>query len=240
MNNLPETAMVMAAGLGLRMRPLSDLPKPMIPVAGISLIDRTLDWLAASGVKRAVVNTHYRAEIIKEHLSQRKKPAITISHEKELLETGGGIVKAMPLLGNTPFFSVNSDVICLDGAKPALARLAAQWSESLDALLLLQTVDKAVGYDGLGDFFMDEKGLLTWRGDKPSAPYVFTGVQLLHPRLFRNAPTGKFSLTLLYDRALTTPHTSKIAGIVHDGAWLHVGSPDGVHQAEAFLQKHAR
>ncbi len=229
-------AMVMAAGLGLRMRPLSDLPKPLIPIAGKPLIDHALDWLAASGVTEAVVNTHYRADLVRGHLASRNAPRILFSQEDVLLETGGGICKALPLLGGEPFFSINSDTMCLDGRTPALHRLHKQWdSRTMDALLLLQPVETATGYEGKGDFFLHPDGILERRGEKPKAPYVFTGVQILHPRLFAGAPSGPFSLNLLYDRAMQAGNAPRIRGLVHDGHWLHVGDPEGVRKAEAFL-----
>lgn len=229
--------MVMAAGLGKRMRPLTDaIPKPMVAVAGVPLIDRTLDWLAASGIREAVVNTHYKAPMLEAHLQPRRHPRIHISREEVLLETGGGVRKAMPLLGSQPFFVCNSDVVCLDGATPALDRMRARWDDAaMDVLLLLHPVEKAVGYDGAGDFFIEGNGALRRRGAEPRAPYVFTGVQLLHPRLFRHAPAAEiFSLNVLYDAALAmTP--PRIGALVHDGDWLHVGDLAGLAAAEKHL-----
>lgn len=229
--------MVLAAGLGTRMRPLTNTkPKPLIEVAGITLLDRVLDWMAAAGITETVVNTHYLAPQIEAHVQSRTTPHIILSSEADqLLETGGGIAKALPHLGDTPFFSANSDTICLDGETPALARMAQGWDDaSMDALLLLHPVEKAIGFEGPGDFSMGANGELTRRGTNPSAPYVFTGVQLLHPRLFRNLPTGPFSMNLLYDRALT-----RVRGLVHDGNWLHVGDPQGLADAESWLKTHA-
>lgn len=238
MKKMPTHAMVMAAGLGLRMRPLSDLPKPMIPVAGVPLIDRTLDWVVASGVQHAVVNTHYRADVMEAHLQQRDAPEITISHEDELLETGGGIVKALPHLGRMPFFAINSDTICVDGAKPALKCMAEMWDSSrMDILMLLHPTEQAVGYDGEGDFSLDSAGHLQRRKNNQSAPYVFTGVQLLNPDLFRDAKEEKFSLNVFYDKALQAQPEPRIFGLVHDGAWLHVGNPQGVTQAESYFEQ---
>lgn len=235
---MPDTAMVMAAGLGLRMRALSDLPKPLIMVGGVSLLDRTLDWLSDSGIGKAVVNTHYHADLVQQHLAKRTKPKVVLSHEEELLETGGGIVKALPLLGTEPFFSTNSDVICLDGPEPTLKRMSDTWdSKTMNALLLLQPVERSVGYEGAGDFFLGKGGKLTRRGNKERAPYVFTGIQLLHPRLFNDLPAGRFSLNVLYDRLLSQSEGPGIFGLVHNGAWLHVGNPQGVTQAEQYLQQ---
>lgn len=230
-------AMVMAAGLGTRMRPLTDhRPKPLVPVAGVTLIDRTLDWLAASGVDEAVVNTHYKADMLEAHLANRRAPVIRISREEVLLETGGGVKKAMPMLGDQPFFVVNSDVICLDGNVPALQRLRVAWDEAaMDVLLLLHPVAQAVGYQGEGDFFL-EGSIPMRRAAATAAPYVFTGVQLLHPRLFALAPAQEiFSLNVLYDIALAA-RPPRMAAMVHDGHWLHIGDPEGVRQAEDFLK----
>lgn len=236
---MPTKAMLLAAGLGTRMKPLTDhMPKPMVPVCGVSLVDRVLDWMARAGIEEAVVNTHYMAAMLQAHLTARSgPPAIHISHEELLLETGGGINKALPLLGTEPFFSANSDTLCIDGAVPALARLAAAWNDdAMDALLLLHPREKATGYDGKGDFFLDSQGLRR-RGEAPQAPYVFTGVQLIHPRLFDSAPEGAFSMNLLYNRHIAPDGSLKrITGIVHDGHWLHVGDPAGLAQAEQWLR----
>jgi N-acetyl-alpha-D-muramate 1-phosphate uridylyltransferase len=226
-------AMVMAAGLGTRLRPLTlSRPKPMVQVAGKMLVDYALDMLAAHEVQRTVVNTHYLAEMLESHLKMRATPHILISREEEVLETGGGILKALPLLGDSPFFVMNSDVICVDNAgASSLQQLAQHWqNENMDALLLLHPVEKAIGYDGAGDFFLERNGVLTRRAGQPSAPFVFTGVQLLHPRLLAGAPRGKFSLNLLYDRDLT-----RIRGLVHQGDWLHVGDAAGLAKAEAYF-----
>lgn len=232
MSAMPN-AMVLAAGLGKRMRPLTDgIPKPLVPVAGVALIDRALDWLAVSGVKEVVVNTHYKAQMLESHLAARQRsPRIRLSHEETLLETGGGIKKALPLLGDI-FFSLNSDALCIDGSAPALHRLLAQWDEhAMDALLLLVPLESASGYDGAGDFFIETNGLLKRRGDQPRAPLVFTGIQLMHRRLFDGAPEGPFSLNLLYDCNLP-----RIRALVHDGSWLHIGDPAGLEKAEAFFR----
>ena len=236
---MTHVCMVMAAGLGLRMRPVTDLPKPLVTIAGKPLIDYTLDWLADAGIGDAVVNTHYKADMLQAHLAKRTMPKIHISHEHVLLETGGGIKKALPLLGNGFFFSTNSDVICIDGKRPALHRLQeAQAAMDVDAVLLLHPVEKAIGYPGKGDFFLDDEGVLTRRGDKPSAPYVFCGVQILHAKLFENVPEGAFSLNVLYDRLMGQGNAPRIRGIVHDSDWLHVGDPEGVKLAEAYFTAH--
>jgi N-acetyl-alpha-D-muramate 1-phosphate uridylyltransferase len=228
----------MAAGLGLRMRPLTEtMPKPMIAVGGVPMIDRALDWLASSGVTEAVVNTHYKAEMMEAHLSRRTRPRVRISREEVLLETGGGIKKALPMLGKEPFFSLNSDAICLDGATPALTRLRQAWrDETMDALLLVQPLERAIGYDGKGDFMVDDLGAIRRRGGSNRAPYVFTGVQILHPRLFADAPEGAFSLNVLYNLAIRADGAlDRVRAVVHDGDWLHIGDPEGLKKAEAFF-----
>jgi len=235
---MPTKAMLLAAGLGKRMRPLTnDIPKPLIPVAGKTLIDRSLDWLAASGIQETVVNTHYKAQMLEAHIATRKHPLVHISREDMVLETGGGIKKALPFFGDTPFFSANSDAICVDGKIPALHRLWQAWDDNrMDALLLLHPVSDAVGYEGAGDFFFDE-GCLRRRMIQPAAPLVFTGVQLLHPRLFKHAPDGAFSLNILYNRIISADGIlTRVTGIVHDGAWLHVGDPAGLTACESFLK----
>jgi MurNAc alpha-1-phosphate uridylyltransferase len=236
---MPKKAMLLSAGLGTRMRPLTDSkPKPLIPVSGVTLIDRALDWFANAGIEETVVNTHYKAEMIEAHVTKRTRPRVQISYEEMVLETGGGIKKALPFFGNAPFFSANSDVICLDGKTPALHRLWQAWDDaSMDALLLLHPVSEAVGYDGKGDFFL-EQGRLRRRLNHPTAPLVFTGAQLLHPRLFRDAPEGPFSLNVLYNRGMAEDGAlARVSAIVHDGAWLHVGDPQGLAKAEAFLRR---
>jgi MurNAc alpha-1-phosphate uridylyltransferase len=231
----PRRAMVLAAGLGLRLRPITEnIPKPLVPLAGRTLLDRALDALDAAGVEAAVVNSHYLGAMIEAHLAGRARPRIVLSAEEELLETGGGVARALPHLGAAPFYVINADIAWTDGATPALARLADAWrDEAMDALLLLHPVDDATGYDGSGDFFLRDEGALERRGDAARAPYVFTGVQILHPRLFVDAPDGPFSLTVLYDRAR---ETGRLAGIVHDGDWHHIGTPAGLAEASARLE----
>lgn len=229
-----ERAMVLAAGRGVRLRPLTDhLPKPLVPVGGVAMLDRALDALTRAGVSQAVVNVHHLAPQIEARLAKRKQPAIRISREDELLETGGGIAKAIFHFGVEPFFAVNADIVWLDGQTPALARLAEAWDgERMDALLLVQPVARAVGYEGAGDFMLAGDGRLERRGAAPSAPFVFAGVQILHPRLFEGAPAGAFSLNVLYDRA---HGAERLFGLVHDGGWLHVGTMDGLAAAERAL-----
>jgi MurNAc alpha-1-phosphate uridylyltransferase len=225
-------AMVLAAGLGLRLRPITlTTPKPLVEVAGRSMLDRALDHLAAAGVDEIVVNTHWLGERIAAHLAGR--PGITLSPEADLLETGGGVARALPLLGAQRFFVVNADIVWTDGAVPALARLQQAWDEAaMDALLLLLPRERAVGYDGRGDFLIGADGRPSRRGEAASAPLLFTGVQILHPRLFAGAPAGRFSLNLLYDRALAE---GRLGAIVHDGGWFHVGTPEALPEVEALV-----
>lgn len=230
----PKTAMVLAAGLGTRLRPITDsLPKPLVRVAGRPLIDWVLDRLVAAGVARAVVNTHYRAEMIVEHLGRRRDIEILFSHEPEILETGGGIWKALPLLGRDPFLSVNAKILWLNGREDAIHRLAGAWDEAeTDGVLLLQPTVTAVGYDGPGDFILGPDGRIRRRKELEVAPFLFSGLQILHPRLFAGAPDGFFSLNLLYDRAI---EAGRLYGIRHDGDWYHVSTPRHLAEVEARL-----
>jgi MurNAc alpha-1-phosphate uridylyltransferase len=227
-------AMVLAAGLGLRMRPITlTTPKPMVAVVGRTMLDRALDHLAEAGVSDIVVNTHWLAERIRAHLAVR--PGVTLSHEDELLETGGGVAQALPLLGAEAFYVVNSDIIWTNGGTPALRRLADVWDDGrMDALLLLQPTAGAVGYEGPGDFFLDPTGVPRRRSGREVAPTLFSGVQILHPRLFEGAPSGRFSLNVLYDRAL---EAGRLFAIVHDGRWFHVGTPEALPEVEARLRE---
>ncbi len=233
-----ERGMVLAAGLGLRMRPITEtLPKPLVAVAGRSLLDRALDHFAAAGLSLAVVNTHYRAEQIVAHVAARQRagtpPEIVLSHEPDLLETGGGVVKALDKLGPAPFIVVNSDAMWLNGPEPALRRLIRAWDTSaMDALLMVASIPGTLGYDGRGDFFLDHRGLLRRRAEREIAPFLFTGLQILHPKLFAGEPIAKFSLNRLYDKALAA---GRLKGLRHDGGWFHVGDPAGLAAVEARL-----
>jgi MurNAc alpha-1-phosphate uridylyltransferase len=236
MSAMPKTAMVLAAGLGTRMRPISDtLPKPLLELGGKTLLDHALDRLVLAGIERAVVNVHYKAELIEARLAARTQPQIDISREEELLETGGGVLKALPRLGAF-FFVVNSDVLWLDGKDYALHRLAGAFDEKrMDAVLLLQRTTHAIGYEGRGDYFLDSLGDPRRRGEQEIAPYIFTGVQLLHRRLFDGVGEKRFSLNRLYDKANST---GRLHAIVHDGEWYHVGTPDGLAATRARLSSH--
>lgn len=234
---MPETAMVMAAGFGKRLRPFTDkVPKPLTKVLGVPLIDVALNRLAAAGVKRAVVNLHHLGEQIREHLKDRKAPEILFSEEEEILETGGGIVKAMPLLGDKPFFTVNAKIIWLNGKTDCLVRLAQMFDpERMDALLLLQPTVTAVGYNGMGDFIMAPGGTLMRKKEREVAPFLYAGIQLCHPRLFRDTPKGAFSTNLVWDRAM---EEGRLHGIRHDGEWYHVSTPEHLQEVERNLTFH--
>ncbi|MCW5774593.1 MAG: nucleotidyltransferase family protein [Rhodospirillaceae bacterium] len=227
--------MVLAAGLGLRMRPITEkMPKPLVAVAGRTLLDRALDHYAEAGLARAVVNTHYLADQIASHVQARTRPEIALSHEPVLLETGGGVLNALPLLGEAPFFVANSDAFWLNGPVPALSRLARAWDDAaMDALLLVAIVPGTLGYEGRGDFFMDGSGRLRRRAERDVAPFLFTGVQILHPRLFAGEAPGKFSLNRVYDKARAA---GRLFGLRHDGAWFHVGDPAGLAAVETRLK----
>jgi len=232
---MPRTAMVLAAGLGERMRPLTErLPKPLVPVAGKPLLDHVLDRLATQGVERVVVNVHHLADLIERHVASRKTPQIVISDERaKLLDTGGGVVKALPKLGTGPFFHINSDTIWIDGVRPNLERLAEAFDpDSMDALLLLAAANNSIGYSGRGDFLMDADGRLTKRPESEIAPFVYAGAALLRPELFKDAPDGAFSLTRLFDRAA---ETGRLHGLRLEGVWMHVGTPGAIAQAEAAI-----
>lgn len=239
--SVPHTAMVLAAGLGTRLRPLTDhTPKPLIPVAGRTLLDRCLDRLAEAGVQRTVVNIHWLGHQIREHLKARRDLQIVISDETDrLLETGGGIAKALPLLGDAPFIAVNADLIWRDeGGETAVQRLATAFDPvTMDGLLLLQPRETANGHGGPGDFALETDGRLRRRGTQATAPYVYTGVQILQPALFRDAPAGAFSLNILYDRAIAA---GRLYGIVHRGGWMDVGTHDGLKHAETVLHGEKR
>jgi N-acetyl-alpha-D-muramate 1-phosphate uridylyltransferase len=236
MKDTPHTAMVLAAGLGTRMRPVTEsLPKPLVPVRGRPLIDHVLDRLVAAGVRRVVVNMHYMADAIERHLRARGDVEIRFSREDNLLDTGGGVAKALPLLDER-FYVVNSDVIWLDGKMAALARLARAFDPARhDAVLLLQRTTSAVGYDGPGDFMLDPAGHLGRRPEGAITPYLFAGLQLLDWRLFDHAPAGAFSMNVLWDQAIAE---GRGKGIVHDGEWFHVGTPSGLAITEARLNTH--
>jgi len=229
-----DTAMVLAAGLGTRMRPLTnDRPKPLVPVGGKMLLDHALDRLEEAGIAKAVVNVHYFAHSVEEHVKGRTAPAVTISDERDvLLETGGGMVKAQGQLAD-PFFCVNSDNVWLDGPTDAFAQLSAVWDpERMDALLLLVSHTRASNFRGKGDFHMDGKGRLSRRRSGRIAPFIFTGVQLVSKRLLREAPEGPFSTNVLWDRAI---EEGRLFGVAFTGLWFEVGDPQAIPPTEAAL-----
>lgn len=230
-------AMVLAAGLGTRMRPLTyATPKPLVEVAGKPLIDWALDALARAGVTDAVVNLHHLGEQIETHMASRTAPNVTFVREHPVLETGGGVENALAHLGSGPFFVANSDGLWLDAPHepPALARLAAAWDDAaMDGLLLLHDPGHAFGYDGPGDFVIGTGGRLARRHDGDAPAMVFTGVQLLHPRLFDDAPGGAYSLNVLYDRALAA---GRLYGLEHSGEWHHVGTIAALEHSDAHIR----
>ena len=232
---MPKSAIVLAAGLGTRMRPYNGaIPKPLVKVGGKSLIDYSLDRLADAGVERAVVNVHHLADALERHLAARKEPQIVISDERgALLGTGGGIAKALPKLGHAPFFLVNSDTLWLDGVRPNFIRLAEAFDAgTMDALLLLASTAGSIGYEGTGDYAMLPDGRLRRRAEREVVPFVYAGASILSPALFADAPSGDFPLTLLFDRA---GQSGRLFGLRLEGVWMHVGTPEAVAEAEAAL-----
>ncbi|WP_442865054.1 nucleotidyltransferase family protein [Bosea sp. NBC_00550] len=225
--------MVLAAGLGQRMRPITDtLPKPLVQIGGKAMLDHMLDRLADAGVEEAVVNVHHLAGQVEARLADRSQPRITISDERaELLETGGGVKKALPLLGAAPFFHVNSDALWRETGRPAMQAMVEAWEpERMDMLLLLADRQTSIGFDGAGDFFLGDDGRLARRGSAASAPWVYAGVAILKTELFADTPDGPFSLNLLFDRAIAR---GRLFGERLEGRWLHVGTPDAIAPAEA-------
>ncbi|KFC70726.1 Nucleotidyl transferase [Bosea sp. LC85] len=225
-------AMVLAAGIGQRMRPITDsLPKPLVRIGGKAMLDHALDRLAEAGVTEAVVNVHHLAEQIEAHLAGRTHPRIVISDERdELLETGGGVKKALLLLGTEPFFHVNSDSLWSETGISNIAAMAEAWAPAaMDMLMLLARREDSVGFDGAGDFFQDADGRLTRRGQAPNAPVVYAGVIIMKPEIFADTPEGSFSLNLLFDRLIAR---KRLFGHVLQGQWLHVGTPEAIAPAE--------
>lgn len=233
----PHAAFVLAAGLGKRMRHLThDIPKPMVPLNGIPLIDRVLDKIEAAGIPRAVVNVHYMADILEAHLANRAHPAITISNERGLLlETGGGVIKAWPHLGEAPFLIHNSDSVWIERATQNLAALCAAWNPgTMDSLMLLAPLADSLGYDGDGDFDLRPSGQLSRRKPGTKSPYVFAGVSIAHPRMFDGAPQGAFSLNTVWDKSIAQ---GRVYGVRLDGIWMHVGTPEAVLEAERRMDR---
>jgi MurNAc alpha-1-phosphate uridylyltransferase len=233
-----RTAMVLAAGYGARMRPLTDtMPKPLVKLAGRALIDHVLDRLAGVGVETAIVNVHYLPEQVEAHMQERsgRAPKTIISDERDLLlDTGGGARKALPELGGGPFFIHNSDSVWAEGAAPALPHMLRLWNpEHMDCLLLLAPMSTSLGYHARGDFDMAPDGRLTRRGERQVVPFAFAGVSLCEAKLFDDAPDGPFSLNLLWDQALAK---GRLYGVRLDGRWMHVGTPEALAEAEASFE----
>lgn len=232
----PTTAMVLAAGLGVRMRPLTNTkPKPLVPVAGKTLLDHGLDKLAEAGVQKAVVNVHYLPDQIISHVAGRKQPRIVISDERDvILGTGGAVVRALPELGDKPFYHLNADTMWIDGVCSNLARLADSFDPArMDILLLMAPTAGSIGYSGSGDYAMLPDGSLRRRKEREVVPFVYAGAAIMSPAIFADAPKGEFSLTKNFDRA---NEQGRLFGLRLDGTWMHVGTPDAVQAAErAFL-----
>lgn len=241
----PDAAFVLGAGLGSRMRHLTQtVPKPLVKLKGIALIDRVLDRIAEAGIPRAIVNVHYLADVLEAHLAQRTHPTITISNERDtLLETGGGVLRALPLLGPQPFLIHNSDTVWIEGIGRNLERLCAAWNpDTMDSLMLLAPTGGSIGYDGNGDFDMNANGALTRREQNRQSAFVFAGVSIAHPRLFAGYPTGqlapRISLNAVWNQAIAK---GRLHGLRLDGTWMHVGDPQAVIEAERLMDlEHAR
>ncbi|MBV8799720.1 MAG: nucleotidyltransferase family protein [Alphaproteobacteria bacterium] len=227
--------MILAAGLGTRMRPLTNTtPKPLVKVAGRALIDHAIDRLKDAGVTTIIVNVHYHAEQLRNHLAKRDDVEIRISDETDtILGTGGGIVRALPHFEGEPFFLHNSDSIWAEGYGRALERLKTRWNaDEMDSLLLMASLVTSMGYEGRGDFLMDSEGRLTSVPEGRLSPFAYVGASILHPRLFEGAPRGAFHLLQLWERAM---EQGRLFGVRLDGVWMHVGTPEALKEAEAFL-----
>jgi MurNAc alpha-1-phosphate uridylyltransferase len=237
MIRVPDVAMVLAAGLGTRMRPLTDqVPKPLVKLCGKALIDHALDRIHDAGIGRAVVNVHYLADQIEAHLKRRAAPSIVISDERDqVLDTGGGVVRALPLLGSKPFLIHNSDSVWIEGVGSNIERLINAWDpDRMDSLMLLAVGSLSVGYEGDGDFELAPDGRISRRAEHRQSAFVFTGVSIAHPRMFEGAPVGRFSLNRLWDRAI---EQGRLFGIRMDGTWMHVGTSDALEDAERRIKR---
>lgn len=239
MTDYPQKAFVLAAGLGVRMRPLTDhCPKPLLKVDGVPMIDRALEALEQAGVTQCVVNLHYLPHMLEEHLRGRKGAIeIIISHEQELLETGGGVARMLDVFQDEPFYVLNGDVIWQDGDQPALKRLAHAWDDAqMDALLLLHPIEKLQSFDGRGDYYLPgDFGAIEFVHHSQKAPNtIFAGPRLVHPRLFAGAGAGHYSFLSLFHAAEAK---GRLYGLKHDGDWYHVGTPEELEQAESAIRK---
>jgi len=231
----PRAAMLLAAGLGTRMRPLTEhMPKPLLPLAGRPLLDHALDRLEAAGVATVVVNTHWHAERVAAHLAARARNGmrIVVRSEGTLLDTGGAVRAALDILGPDPFYVVNGDTFWLDGPTPALTRLAAAWDATTDAVLLVQRTFQVHGGRDTGDFVLDQWGRVRRREPGEIVPYLYAGVQLVSPALFAAAPPGPFSMNLVWDEAIAA---GRLTAVVHDGMWFHLSTPPDLAEAESNL-----
>lgn len=233
-----DHAMIMAAGLGTRMRPLTnDRPKPLVDVAGKALLDHCLDHLRDAKIPNIITNVHYRAEMVEDHMRRVDGfDTINISDEREmLLETGGGLVKAQHLLGDAPFLCMNSDNIWTNSHKNALLELASGWDDTrMDALLLLVPKEQAYCHNGVGDFYLGDDKSIIRRGERQCAPYIYTGIQIISHRLLRDPPQGGFSTNVFWDRAIGE---GRLFGAIHDGKWFDIGTPAAIPIAEKILEK---
>jgi N-acetyl-alpha-D-muramate 1-phosphate uridylyltransferase len=229
-------AMILAAGLGKRLRPLTDTtPKPLVPVGGKTLLDHALDQAASAGITHCVINTHHLAGQIHDHVKGRTHPRITLSPESELLETGGGITKALPHFHGEPFFALNADIWWQDAG--VLQRLSDMWEpEKMDALLLLAPLKKAIGYSGSGDYFLNPDGRTRHRGDKPAAPYIFSGIRILHPRLFAGQAVRPFSIIPLFHQA---EQQGRLYGLAHEGPWGDIGTATSLEKVREYTTTQA-
>jgi MurNAc alpha-1-phosphate uridylyltransferase len=230
-------AMILAAGLGTRMRPLTaSIPKPLVPVGSTPLIDHVLARLASAGIDRVIVNVHHLADRLIAHLETRRDPTIVISDERDvLLDSGGGVRKALPLIGADPFLIHNCDTIWTEAETPNLARLMDRWDkDTMDCLMLLAPTTSSLGYSGRGDFALDSGGRLRRRTPQETVPFAFAGVSIAHPRLFDNTPDGPFSLNRPWDKAIAE---GRAFGLELDGRWMHVGDPQAVADAEAWMSR---
>lgn len=231
----PTRGMVLAAGLGTRMRPLTnDRPKSLIEVAGRTLLDHAIDRFVAAGVKMIIVNVHYKGEMIIAHLKNRKDVEIRIQDERDkLLDTGGALKRALPLLGTDPVFTYNSDSIWLESLASNLGRMCAAWDDTaMDCFMLMAPTFNSIGFEGKGDFTMDANGRLKRREAQRVAPFAWPGVQMIHPRLIARGPDGAFSTNKLWDMAI---EQGRLFGIRLDGKWMHIGTPEAKVEADAFM-----
>ena len=238
MSKVPHTAMVLAAGIGSRMRPLTeDTAKPLIEVNGKALLDRMVDPLVAAGVQRIVVNVHWHADKVEAYVKARADVEVVISDERDArLETGGGLAKARPLLGDDPIFVANTDAFWSPADASVPAMMAAQFRpDEMDGLLLLADTGRCLGFPGAGDFFLADDGRLTRRGDAVSAPWAYAGLRIIHPQAFDNEPVEAFSVLRKWDKSI---QNDRFFGAKLDHFWLHVGTPDALKDAEMWLRCH--